>query len=222
MSTWRPLQARCHALALSCAVLAFGAAGACAGPSPTASPRRSNAPGQATEPTLPSGSPSAPPAVSPTPTLPARRPSPAATDAAVGGQSIGTPPPGVARATAGAVGGQYDLLAVRVGLHEGFTRVVWELAQAEGTPHVVAEVDEVDGHWQVIVELADVYAMEAPQALEPEEGPAGGIVTSVRSLPVRDDALLAFVVGLRGPARIALTTLEAPARVVVDVYPIER
>lgn len=149
---------------------------------------------------------------------PVARVSPSATIADVGGLSLGTPSPGPARVEGGTIGGSYDLIDVRVGRHAGFTRVVWQMVQPEGTPHYVTRLEQSDGAWRLAVELTDVSAFEAPQALEPEAGPEGGGVVSVRTLPVRDDALLAFAVALQGPVRYEVTTLQGPVRLVIDVF----
>lgn len=160
----------------------------------------------------------APPRSSTKPTGPTPRAVRSATAVDVGGLSLATATPGTARVEGGVVGAQYDLLDVRVGRHPGFTRVVWQMAQDDGSPRYVAALAEGDAGSYLAVELTDVSVLGMPAALEPEPGPADGAVTGVASVPVRDDAVLAFAVGLRGPVRFAVATLQDPLRIVLDVY----
>lgn len=121
------------------------------------------------------------------------------------------------RLEGGAVGGTYHLDDVRTGRHEGFTRVVWAMAEAEGTPHWTALLRrDVEGTAVIEITLADVMAIEKPAELS-AQAVDSPIVDRLEPRRVADDAVLGFSVRLAQPAGYRVTVLEAPVRVVLDI-----
>ncbi len=126
----------------------------------------------------------------------------------------------------GEIGTIFNLADVRVGRHDGFTRIVWEMEEAEGRPfhRVVTRVRE-DGspvqpfgrHW-LEVSISDVYAWTRPELLESRRVDLDGAVTVLQQLMIGDDAIYSVGVGLAGPVRFELGLLERPVRLVLDVF----
>ncbi|MGC0363051.1 hypothetical protein ABH922_001035 [Rhodococcus sp. 27YEA15] len=121
---------------------------------------------------------------------------------------------------------------VRVGTHEGFDRVVYELG-GSGTPgwrvkYVDAPTQEGSGTavnvngGAVIQVLIDGSAYPFDSGVEqfpgpdPVAGPAGGVVTEVRGWSVFEGVTQSFI-GLTDKRPYTVTALTDPARVVVDV-----
>lgn len=135
----------------------------------------------------------------------------------------------------GSIGDIWRLVDTRLGRHDGFTRIVWEWQADAGAPQwIVTErgggapfpqtqpPGALAGDTWLEVVFSDVIAMEAPQAVAPKPSPGGPIVSGVAMLvpPPADqgDDRMSFVVGLTGPARFTAMTLDAPSRLVLDVY----
>lgn len=119
----------------------------------------------------------------------------------------------------GAIGATYRLAAMRSGEHAGFTRLVWELREATGTPRYTAtEVEAAGGGARIELTLRDVYAQDFAGTLSLSVA-GSPVVTGVSPLPLHDDAALGFAVALARPARFEVAALENPVRIVVDVYP---
>lgn len=126
----------------------------------------------------------------------------------------------------GEIGTIFNLADVRVGRHDGYTRIVWEMEEAEGRPYhrVVTRVRE-DGsavqpfgrHW-LEVSISDVYAWTRPELLESRTVALDGAVTVLQQLMIGDDAIYAVGVGLAGPVRFEVSLLESPVRLVLDVF----
>lgn len=126
----------------------------------------------------------------------------------------------------GELGTIFNLADVRVGRHDGYTRIVWEMEEAEGRPYhrVVTRVRE-DGspvqpfgrHW-LEVSISDVYAWTRPELLESRTVALDGAVTVLQQLMIGDDAIYSVGVGLAGPIRFELSLLEEPVRLVLDVF----
>lgn len=147
--------------------------------------------------------------------------------------------------TGGILGGTYSLIDFRIGRHDGFTRLVWEMAETEGSPRYEVVQRLADGDHsgtandgvpvpsaesgarstgesgqagpRLVVILSDVYAYGMTGALS-VDAPDEGAVLGSRLLPLESDSLLQFVVDLSRPvSAIAVRTLEDPVRVIVDV-----
>lgn len=119
----------------------------------------------------------------------------------------------------GAIGATYRLAAIRSGEHAGFTRLVWELREATGTPRYTAtEVEAAGGGARIELTLRDVYAQDFAGTLSLSVA-GSPVITGVSPLPLHDDAVLGFAVALARPARFEVAALENPVRIVVDVYP---
>lgn len=118
----------------------------------------------------------------------------------------------------GAIGATYRLAAMRSGEHAGFTRLVWEMREAAGTPKYTATAVEAPGGARIELTLRDVYAQDfaGPLSLAVAGSP---VVTGVAPLPLQDDAALGFAVALSRAARFEVASLENPVRLVLDVYP---
>lgn len=65
--------------------------------------------------------------------------------------------------------------------------------------------------------MSDTYAMNFVGSMSLDT-PATGPVNGVRLLPLADDSSLSFAVDLAEPAPYTVTVLQAPLRIVVDVY----
>lgn len=121
------------------------------------------------------------------------------------------------RLTGGVLGAAYHLAAIRTGEHDGFTRVVWEMDEAAGAPRWTALLRrDVEGTAVIDVTLADIVAVEKPGAMA-AQAVQSPVVDSVQPRRMADDAVVAFAIRLARPAGYAVTLLEAPVRVVVDV-----
>jgi hypothetical protein len=135
-------------------------------------------------------------------------------------------------ARGGGLGAIYELAGLRTGEHEGYTRVVWELTTADEAQNPSAPLWEaveqtndwepqvagiLEGSCHIRLRLADTYAMDFVGPLSIDAA-AGGIVKGVRVLPMQDDSSLTFAIDLAEPAPYTVTVLQAPLRIVVDVY----
>lgn len=212
--------ARRTAAGTAALALAAGLA-ACAGePATTTAP---------TTPTATAGSASPTPTAEPT--TPAPEPAPAPEPGADTGTDLGPfAPPGTELAADGdAVG--HVVTHVRTGEHDGYDRVVYELAGGEGSPgyrvgYVEQAVEdpsgavrEVDGDaiLQVWV-IGTTYPMEGgPQEhlgdLHPDSGDIEHVVR-----PLTFEGMTQSFIGVDdGPRAFRVTVLADPARVVVDV-----
>lgn len=126
----------------------------------------------------------------------------------------------------GEIGAIYNLSDIRVGRHDGFTRIVWEMAEAEGSPYhrVVSRADEDAppgepfGRYWLEISISDVYAWDRPELLQSRDVEAGGSVSALAQMMIGDDALYAVGVSLDGPARFEVSALENPVRLVLDVF----
>jgi hypothetical protein len=127
------------------------------------------------------------------------------------------------------------LVDVRVGSHPGFTRVVWEMQSATGTPLYTVGYDDppfantgeqvipVDGTAFLRVSFFpgmrfDISGPEAVQTyFGPEAIPVGS--GSVVEVVFLDDfeAQMEWVIGLTGEQPFNVFTLENPTRLVVDI-----
>lgn len=133
-------------------------------------------------------------------------------------------------AQGGVIGDTYNLTDLRVGEHEGFTRIVWELDQTGGSPRFEAversNVSEpisgmsLAGAARIEVTLHDTQALQMAGRVAVDT-PASGVVRGVQIVPNVDDSLLTFAVVLDRPARFEIVALEVegtPTRIVLDVY----
>lgn len=135
-------------------------------------------------------------------------------------------------AKGGRLGAIYELTGLRTGEHEGFTRVVWELTTADTARDPSAPLWEaveqtndrepraagiLEGSCHIQLRLADTYAMNFVGSLSLDAA-AGGTVNGVRILPMQDDSSLTFAIDLEEPAPYTVTVLQAPLRIVIDVY----
>lgn len=123
---------------------------------------------------------------------------------------------------------------VRVGSHDGFDRVVFELESAGGTPGWFAEYGdptaqgsgnrvEVDGDaWLTVL----VHPVRLPPDLPPSvrtweggplDGPPGGLVQEVVGGPVYEGYHQIFI-GLDERRPFAVGRLDDPTRIVIDVF----
>lgn len=125
----------------------------------------------------------------------------------------------------------YVVTQVRTGEHEGYDRVVYELAGGEGTPGYrvryvpqavedpSGEVRQVDGDAILEVWLVGTtYPMESgPQEFAQDLRPADGDVEHV-TRPLTFEGMTQSFVGVDDAARpFRVTVLADPVRVVVDV-----
>ncbi len=119
----------------------------------------------------------------------------------------------------GSLGSIYRLTDLRSGRHEGFTRFVWELSSEAGSgPYFEAVEERTDsGDLRIRLRVSDLYAYDYTGAMSLEL-PPDATATSLRPLTTADDAIMAFAVDLERPARYAITTLQDPLRIVLDVY----
>ena len=135
-------------------------------------------------------------------------------------------------AQGGRLGAIYELVGLRTGEHGAFTRAVWELATADQTQGQLEPLWEVvqqrndqepkaagilDGSCHIRLRLADTYAMNFVGSLR-LDAPAGAAINGIRILPMEDDSSLVFAVDLAEPAPYTVTVLQAPLRIVLDVY----
>lgn len=134
------------------------------------------------------------------------------------------------RTSGGELGGVYQLVDLRIGVHDGFTRIVWQLDASGGVPlweavestnsQEIASALGLVGSARIELTLHDVYAYSTAAALE-QEAPASSLVIGTKVAPLMDDALLGFVIDLKRPARFEVKALEhetEPTRIVLDVY----
>jgi hypothetical protein len=184
---------------------------------PTTAPETTTVPGSSTTTTTPPATTTTPPTTTaPPPVLPG-----ASTDAATGS---GTPGAGIAH-----------LADVRIGADDGFDRVVIELLDGTLPDWSVAYVDppiNQDGSGEPVAVAGDAFLLvtmtpasaydldgETPVPTYP--GPArlpGPGPQVVEVVQVGDyEAVATWAIGLRGPVPFRVTTLTAPARIVVDI-----
>jgi hypothetical protein len=125
----------------------------------------------------------------------------------------------------GAIGQIYQLMDVRTGEHDGFTRIVWELDRKGDAPlfkavQLEGSVDSMPGSAHIEVVLHDVHAFLIPEIpeIDATDSPA---VVGVRHATIYDDSLMGWNVALDSPSVFeirALVSDSAPTRIVLDVY----
>lgn len=117
----------------------------------------------------------------------------------------------------GTLGPSFHLAAIRSGEHDGYTRIVWEMDEAAGAPRWSALLRrDVEGTAVIDITLSDVVAIQQPDAMA-AQAVQSPVVDSVQPRRIQDDAVVGFAIRLARPAGYAVTLLEAPVRVVVDV-----
>jgi hypothetical protein len=185
----------------------------------------------------------------PTPTSPSvrgRDPDPDARpggdpDAQTDGADDGSPPAFEGRTSpyerAGAPDQQIAVLSsVRVGVHEGYDRVVWEFSEGDRPRVRVEYVDQPrqpgsgepvavagDAHLRLMAEFAtdrgaELYASDAEGYDGPQRVDGAGTAAVAEVVALGDfEANLQWAVGLDRQRPFRVTVLEAPLRIVVDV-----
>ncbi|MEO8084953.1 MAG: hypothetical protein ABI780_14110 [Ardenticatenales bacterium] len=117
----------------------------------------------------------------------------------------------------GKLGPSFHLAAIRTGEHDGYTRIVWEMDETAGAPRWSALLRrDVEGTAVIDITLSDVVAIQRPDAMA-AQAVQSPVVDSVQPRRIQDDAVVGFAIRLARPAGYAVTLLEAPVRVVVDV-----
>ena len=127
------------------------------------------------------------------------------------------------------------LVAVRVGRHEGYDRVVFEFRPGDGLPGYLVGymalpigADPSDLPIALAGDHALVVRMQAAGRFTFDDGATlvyqgptrlGGTGAAVTEVVLRGDfeALLSWVIGVRGARPFRVFTLDGPPRVVVDV-----
>ena len=129
----------------------------------------------------------------------------------------------------GEIGAIYNLSDIRVGRHAGFTRIVWEMAEAEGSPYhrIVSRANEDAppgepfGRYWLEISMSDVYLWDRPELLQSRDVDAEGAVSALAQIMIGDDALYSVGIALDGPARFEVSALENPVRLVLDVFDVD-
>ncbi len=154
-------------------------------------------------------SPRTEPSQSVKPSVPAQ----ATTTARVSDLPGGAPQQSVGSAQDGLV-----LLNVRVGKNDGFTRVVFDLAKADGSAAPVPQARLWRDGETVIIAFdgvrEDVFARSLGAGAQQVNT---GVVQSVYRISVRDDSAIAYGIVVRGGGKATMSTATSPTRVIVDV-----
>lgn len=110
------------------------------------------------------------------------------------------------------------LLNVRVGKNEGFTRVVFDLAKQDGSAASVPQTRLWREGETVVVAFDGVRDDLFGQSLGGgEQAVNTGVVQAVYRIPVRDDSAAAYGIAVKGGAKVTLSSLTSPTRVIVDI-----
>lgn len=127
--------------------------------------------------------------------------------------------PGAApQQTIGAAQDGLVLLNVRVGKDEGFTRVVFDLAKQDGSAAPVPQTRLWREGGTIVVAFGGVRDDHYGQSLGGgEQAVNTGVVQTVYRIPVRDDSAAAYGIAVKGGAKVTLSSLTSPTRVIVDI-----
>jgi hypothetical protein len=110
------------------------------------------------------------------------------------------------------------LLNVRVGKNEGFTRVVFDLAKQDGSAAPLPQTRLWREGDTVVVAFGGVRDDRFGQSLGGgAQAVNTGNVQSLYRIPVRDDSSAAYGIALHGGAKVTLSSLSSPTRVIVDI-----
>jgi hypothetical protein len=110
------------------------------------------------------------------------------------------------------------LLNVRSGKNEGYTRVVFDIAKQDGSAAPLPRTRLWTQDGTVVVVLSGVRDDLFAQSLGAAEQPINlGAVQSVYRVPVRDDSATAYGIVIKPGAKVTLSSVSLPTRVVIDV-----
>jgi len=153
-----------------------------------------------------------------TPPTAVRTVAPTATSSAQQPARMTDIPTGAPRQTIGTAQDGLVLLNVRVGKDTGFTRIVFDLAKQDGSAAPVPQTRLWREGDTLIVAFGGVRADVFGQSLGGGERAVNtGAVQSLYRIPVRDDAAAAYGIAIRGGAKVTLSALTSPTRVIVDI-----
>jgi hypothetical protein len=163
-----------------------------------------------TPPAAPTRAPTAPPTTMPPTAVP-----PSATPGAPRVAQIPAAPP---RQTAGTTTDGLVLLNVRTGTHDGYTRLVFDFAKADGSAAPVPRAQMWTQNGAVVLVISGVRQDTFGQTLGSGDEPINtGSVVALYRIPSFDDASVAYGISTKGPANATLTTATGPARLIVDI-----
>lgn len=127
-------------------------------------------------------------------------------------------PTGAPRQTIGTAQDGLVLLNVRVGKDPGFTRIVFDLAKQDGSAAPVPQTRLWREGDTLVVAFGGVRNDVFGQSLGGGERAVNtGTVQSLYRIPVRDDAAAAYGISIHGGAKLTLSALTSPTRVIVDI-----
>jgi hypothetical protein len=110
------------------------------------------------------------------------------------------------------------LLNVRTAPHDGYTRVVFDVAKADGSPAPVPRTKLWTQNGAVILTIdgirQDSYGTTLGTA---DEAVNNGSVIAVYRIPSMDDATVAYGISTKGQPNATLTIAYGPTRLIVDV-----
>lgn len=163
--------------------------------------------------------PPTPTPLAPSPTRPATAPPtaipPTSTPSAPHVTQLPSSPPRqvVGTATDGLV-----LLNVRTGTHDGFTRLVFDFAKADGSAAPVPQARMWTQNGAVIVVIGGIRQDAFGQTLGAGEEPVNnGSVIALYRITTLDDATVAYGISTKATPSATLTIATGPARVIVDI-----
>jgi hypothetical protein len=124
------------------------------------------------------------------------------------------------------------LTAVRVGIHDGVARIVFEFAGADVPAFDIAPAEppfvqdasglpvDVPGTASLRIHFPFATGMSTYDGPTTFAAPGTGSTTLASLVRIGDfEAVMTWVAGTAGPACVRVTILEAPTRVVLDVSP---
>lgn len=158
--------------------------------------------------------------VAPTPTRtePSQSVKPSVAAQATTAARVSDLPGGAPQQSVGSAQDGLVLLNVRVGKNDGFTRVVFDLAKADGSAAPVPQARLWRDGETVIVAFdgvrEDAFARSLGAGVQQFNT---GVVQSVYRISVRDDSATAYGIAVRGGGKATMSTATSPTRVIVDI-----
>lgn len=114
------------------------------------------------------------------------------------------------------------LADIRWGDNGSYLRVVFDLETTSGQEvdqAPFAQASMTDAQTGVEVTLGGIRGIsEKPNALAQQIAVGDSLVASIERIPSMDDQALIYRINLEAPATYTLSSLDSPARVVVDIY----
>jgi hypothetical protein len=110
------------------------------------------------------------------------------------------------------------LLNVRTGTHDGYTRIVFDIAKADGSNATVPRTKLWTQDGAVILAIDGIRQDAYGDTLGTKDEPINnGSVIALYRIPTMDDTTVAYGISTKGRSNATITLAYAPTRLIVDI-----